>query len=147
MTKVLFICKSDRIAGKMAAAYLANKMAELGQTDFEATSAGTAVRHGDGIPEVAVNILKEFGCTVQTITSNPLTLKDIRNADLIVCLTAELLREITGGYKSARGKTVSLMGMLSDGRDVFEPRSTADACRQCLQMMMPALDRMAERLA
>ncbi|MBQ7651401.1 MAG: hypothetical protein IJS15_10605 [Victivallales bacterium] len=146
MTKVLFICRSDRIAGKMAAAYLARKMAELGQTDFEATSAGTAVRHGDGIPEVAVNVLKEFGCTVQTITSNPLTLKDIRNADLIVCLTAELLRDITGGYKSARGKTVSLMSMLRDGRDVFEPRSTADACRQCLQMMMPALDRMAERL-
>ena len=147
MTKVLFICRSDRIAGKMAAAYMTHKMAELGQTDFEATSAGTAVRHGDGIPEVAVNVLKEFGCIVQTIASNPLTLKDIRNADLIVCLTAELLREITGGYKSAKGKTVSLMSMVSDGRDVFEPRSTADACTQCLKMMMPALDQMAERLA
>ena len=146
MTKVLFICRSDKIAGKMAAAYIAHKMAELGQTDFEATSAGTAVRHGDGIPEVAVNVLKEYGCTVQTITSNQLTLKDIRNADLVVCLTGELLREITGNYRSAKGKTVSLMSMVKDGRDVFEPRSTADACRQCLQMMMPALNRMAERL-
>ncbi len=146
MTKVLFICRSDRIAGKMAAAYIAHKMAELGQVDFEATSAGTAVRHGDGIPEIAVNVLKEYGCTVQTITSNQLTLKDIRNADLVVCLTGELLKEITGGYRSAKGKTVSLMSMIKDGRDVFEPRSTADACRQCLQMMMPALDRMAERL-
>lgn len=130
----------------MAAAYIAHKMAELGQVDFEATSAGTAVRHGDGIPEIAVNVLKEYGCTVQTITSNQLTLKDIRNADLVVCLTGELLKEITGGYRSAKGKTVSLMSMIKDGRDVFEPRSTADACRQCLQMMMPALDRMAERL-
>ncbi len=147
MTKVLFICRSDRIAGKMAAAYLARKMAELGQTDFEATSAGTAVRHGDGIPEVAINVLKEFGCTVPIISSNQLTLKDIRNADLIVCLTEELLRQITGGYKSARGKTVSLMSMVSDGRDVFEPRSTAEICRQCLRMMKPALDRMAERLS
>ena len=147
MTKVLFICRSDRIAGKMAAAYLARKMAELGQTDFEATSAGTAVRHGDGMPEIAAEVLKEFGCTAQTISSNKLSLKDIRNADLIVCLSEELLREITGGYKSAKGKTVSLMSMLGGGRDIFEPRSTADACRQCLRMMMPALDRMAERLA
>ena len=147
MTKILFISRSDRISGKMAASYLAHRMTELEQTDFEVTSAGTAVRHGDSIPEIAVNVLKEFGCIVPIITSNQVTLKDIRNADLIVCLTGELLKEITGGYMSARGKTVSLMSMLSDGRDVFEPRSTAEACRQCLRMMKPALDRMAERLS
>ncbi len=147
MTKILFICKSDRIAGKMAAAYLSHRLSELGKTEFETASAGVAVRHGDGIPQIAVDVLKEEGCTVQTISSNPLTLKEIQNADLIVCLTGELLKEVMGNYKSAKGKTVSLMGMVSDGRDIFEPRSTAEACRQCLRMMKPALERMAERLS
>ena len=146
MTKILFISRSDRISGKMAASYLAHRLTELEQTDFEVTSAGTAVRHGDGIPEIAINVLKEFGCTVPIISSNQLTLKHISNADLIVCLTDELYKQITGGYRSAKGKTVSLMSMVSDGRDVFEPRSTAEACRQCLRMMKPALERLAERL-
>lgn len=147
MTRILFISRSDRISGKMAASYFMHRIGELELADIEVASAGTAVRHGDGIPEVAINVLKEFGCTVPIISSNQLTLKDIRNSDLIVCLTEELLRQITGGYKSARGKTVSLMSMVSDGRDVFEPRSTAEICRQCLRMMKPALDRMAERLS
>ena len=146
MTKILFICKSDRIASKMAAAYLSHRLAELGCEDFETFSAGTMVRRGDGIPDVAVNLLKSIDCTVPTLMSTQLTLKEIRNADLIVCLSEEVFFRVTEGYRSAKYKTISLMNKFGNGEDVFEPRSTLESCRNCLAMMKSALDNMAERL-
>ena len=146
MTNILFICKSDRIAAKMAAAYLSHRLEELGCKEVETFSAGTSVRRGDGIPEVAVNFLKSIGCTVPLLMSTQLTLKEIRNADLIVCLSEETFVRVSDGYKSAKYKTINLMAKFGGGEDVFEPRSTLESCRNCMAMMKSSLDNMAERL-
>ena len=39
MVNILFVCESNRIASKMAAAYLAGKLKSLGATDFNVQSA------------------------------------------------------------------------------------------------------------
>ena len=71
-------------------------------------------------------------------------------ADLIVCLSAAVLKKLTDDFFSARGKAIHIMTQLPDRpenlRDVFEPRSNVESCRNCLAMMRPALDNMAEKM-
>lgn len=145
MSSILVVCNSNRIASKMAAAYLAFKLKELGGTDFTVQSAGMAVRRGDAIPQAAVDVLAETGLAVENIGVIQLGLKEIKAADLIICMTADIVKKLTMSYQSAKGKTVLISGM-TDKRDIFEPRSNKESCRNCLAMMKTSLDVIAERL-
>lgn len=146
MSQILFICNSNRSASKMAAAYLAHKLIEAGRSDFDVISAGLAVRKGDGIPQAAIDVLAEVGAKSETLLARQLSLKEIKSSDLIICLTDEVLKKVTDSFRSSHGKTIHLMTLADGKRDVFEPRSTPDACRNCLNMMKPALDTLAARL-
>jgi len=144
--QVLFICQSNRSISKMAAAYLAHKLKELGRRDIIVLSAGTSVWRENAMHQAAIDALAEIGVVSPTIGPAQLSLKDIKSSGLIVCMSDEMVKKITDDFQSARGKTIHLMSQSDAKRDVFEPRATLEACRQCLAMMRPALDRIAERL-
>lgn len=150
MVHILFVCESNRIASKLAAAYLAGKLKELGATDFDVQSAGFNIRRGDGMPPAAQQVIAELGYDCGRIAASPMALRDVRTADLIVCLSGAVLKRVTDGFFSARGKAIHLMSQLPERperlRDVFEPRSNLESCKNCLAMMRPALDNMAQRL-
>ena len=150
MVRILFVCESNRIASKMAAAYLAGKLKSLGATDFDVQSAGLRVRKGDGMPTVAQQVITELGYDCGWMSSKQLDLKEVRSAELIVCLSGAVLKKVSDDFFSARGKIIHLMTQLPERpetlRDIFEPRSNLESCRNCLAMMRPALDNMAERL-
>ena len=150
MVRILFVCESNRIASKMAAAYLAGKLKSLGATDFDVQSAGLRVRKGDGMPPVAQQVITELGYDCGWLGTKQVDLKDIRSSELIVCLSAAVLKKVTDDFFSARGKAIHIMTQLPERpetlRDVFEPRSNLESCRKCLAMMRPALDNMAEKM-
>ncbi|MBR4675821.1 MAG: hypothetical protein IKP00_15285 [Victivallales bacterium] len=150
MVHIIFVCESNRIASKMAAAYLAGKLKSLGATEFDVQSAGLRVRKGDGMPPAAQQVITELGYDCGWLGAKPLDLKDVRASDLIVCLSAAVLKKVSDSFFSARGKLIHIMTQLPNRpetlRDVFEPRSNLESCKNCLAMMRPALDNMAEKL-
>ena len=151
MVRILFVCESNRIASKMAAAYLAGKLKSLGATEFDIQSAGLHVRRGDGMPPAAQQVITELGYDCGWMSSKQLDLKEVRSAELIVCLSSEVLKKVSDDFFSARGKIIHIMTQLPERpatlRDVFEPRSNLESCKNCLAMMRPALDNMAEKLS
>ena len=144
MTTILIICTYNRSVSKMASAYLESRLKEGG---FELLDAGLSVRKGDRIAEGAQEALRRQGLITERTAGTLLSLKEIKQADLILCPTAELVRKVTDAYTSARGKTLHMMTYAPGGRrDVFEPRKDAESHLNCLKMMMPGLDAIAEKL-
>lgn len=112
---------------------------------YTVISAGVEARRGGAMSPAAVEMLAELSMTPDFIGTTPLTLKEIKGSDLIVCMTDELVKKLTKSYRSANGKTIHIMSQANGKRDVFEPRSTLDAQRQCFAMMKTALDNIAEK--
>lgn len=130
----------------MAAAYFAKKVADAGVTDINVASAGMAVKRGESMPQGARDALAELGITPPRIGTLQVTLKDIKVANLIIVPSEELLKKVYDSFTSSHGKLVHLMSLTDNQRDIFEPRSTLETNRQCLAMMRPALDKLAEKL-
>ncbi len=145
MRSILIVCHSNMIASKMAAAYLASRLRELGGQGFGVFSAGMDVRRGSRMPKAAVEALGRMGLEAPGIRTVQVGLKEIRAADLILCATGEIVKRLTSSFISARGKTV-ILSSLTDRRDVYDPRPVVENCMNCLMMMKPSLDAVADRL-
>ncbi|MBR0459151.1 MAG: hypothetical protein IJJ26_07925 [Victivallales bacterium] len=146
MPKILIVCKTNRSASPMAAAYLQAKTREAGLNEYEFCSAGLRVSRADSVSQGAREILAGMGLRPLQIGSQLLSYKLVRNADLVVCLTKEVLQSVASEYKFAAGKTILLQSMTGQTRDIFEPKgASVELNRQCFEMMKPDLDTMLRR--
>ena len=76
-----------------------------------------------------------------------LNAKLVKSAELILCMTRDQEREIKKKFVAARNKTKTLMSILREERDVFDPnKQELERYRACLAMMEPALRALVERL-
>ena len=91
--------------------------------------------------------LAALGLEPLRIGTQAVQLFHIKTANLILCMTQEQQERLEKKYVSAIGKTRTLMSIIQSDRDIFEPRSQ-DAANHgnCLAMMRPALDSLADRL-
>lgn len=150
MPNILFVCQTNQTASPMAAAYLEHKLKELGKaSDYQISSAGLKVRHGASVCQGAREALAELGLKPLHIGAVLLSYKQAHPADLIVCTTEEVRDAVLDQFRFAERKTVLLLPMAGGNkRNVFEPRqNSVELNRQCLEMMKPALDAIAQRLA
>jgi len=143
MTRILIICNYNRSVSKMAAAYLQSLLPE---SEYQVADAGFSVRKGDRIAPAAISALAECSLMTESTGCNLVSLKDIKQADLILGVSAEIVKKLTDSYHSARGKTLHLMTYASEKRDVFEPRHDVQSHVQCINMMKPGLDAIAQKL-
>lgn len=148
MPKVLFVCSSDRTRGPLAAAAFTAAAQKAGLTDWECDSAGIRAQHGQMIaPEVRI-VLGERGLEPRRIGVQLLTPKLIKGADLLICMTSDQEKEVTKKYAPARYKTKTLMSLSANPIDLFDPNHlSVEKYRQCLELMIPALEELAQRLA
>ena len=146
MPHILFICKTNRSASPMAAAYLQAKTREAGLEEYQFSSAGLRVLRSDSVSQGAREVLSSMGLRPLQIGSQLLTYKLMHNADLVVCLTREILQIVVSTYKFANDKTILLQSMTGQGRDIFEPKgASVELNKQCFEMMKPDLDEMLRR--
>ncbi len=147
MSNILFVCMTNCCVSQLASSYVQFKLKELERlAEFEVHSAGMRVRKGDEVPRETIAALKELGIQPMAYFPRQITLKEVRAADLIVCMSDECAKKLTSSFRSAEGKVVHLMGLVGRKEDVFEPRHDVAPNRNCLMMMKPALDRLVERL-
>ena len=147
MLTLLFVCSSNRTRGPLAAALFSQLAKEGGLTEWQADSAGLRAQHGAAIAEPVRAILAERGLEPLRVGVQELTAKLAKSAELILCMTRDQEREIRKRFVSARNKTKTVMSILREDRDVFDPnKQDLDRYRACLAMMEPALRELVERL-
>ncbi|MFA6816759.1 MAG: hypothetical protein WCS73_10755 [Lentisphaeria bacterium] len=147
MPKILFVCNNNRSRSPMAAAYFA-KVGELaGIKELEVVSAGIWGRPEEMIDPKAVKALNYEKLEPQRLGCTLLTLKVIRSSDLILGMSEEITENVRNRFVSAKRKTKNLMSMVGLNTGVFDPHGgNLERYLQCLNMMKPALDELAERL-
>lgn len=149
MPAVLFIDNAGRSCAPIAAALFAQlaKKADMGE-EWSADSAGLYARHGQMIAAEVRTVLEEAGCEPLRIGAQELTPKLVKSADLLLCMTEQQEKEISRRFISSRNKLKTLMSVMRDDADVFDPsRQGVEKFRVCVRMMQPAIEVLVERLA
>ena len=147
MSNILFVCETNCSVSQLAASYVQSKLKENGRLDdFEVACRGLRIRKGDTVPRECIEAMQQAGIEPIAYFPRQLTLKDVRVADLIVCMSGDCAKKLTSSFRSAEGKVILLLGLVGRKEDVFEPRHAVEPNKNCLAMMMPALDRLVERL-
>lgn len=147
MLTLLFVCSSNRTRSPLAAALFAQFAKEGGLAGWQADSAGLRTQHGAQIAEPVRTVLAEKGLEPLRVGTQPLTPKLIKSAELILCMTRDQEREIKKCFVSARNKTKTLMSILREDTDVFDPnKQDVERYRACTAMMEPVLRELVERL-
>lgn len=147
MLQLLFVCSSDRTRAPIATALFLQAAKEAGLADWTCDSAGLRTYHGQRIADGVAKVLAEVGLEPRRLGIQQLTPKLIKASDLILCMTRDQEREITSNFISARNKTKTLMSILREDKDIFDPNKLPiESFRSCREMMMPAIKELVQRL-
>ena len=147
MPNILFICGSNRSRSPLAAAYFQHLAQEAGRSDITVLSAGLKTRPGELIGPEVTELLAEYNLSPLQVGTSQMLAKMLKSADLVLCMTRDQQQHLEKNYLSARHKTKTLMSILKQDQDVFDPCNQGlERFRQCLAMMKPALRALAERL-
>ena len=92
-------------------------------------------------------MLAERGLEPRRLGVQLLTPKLIKSSELILCMTSNQEKELLTRFVSARNKTRTLMSILREETDVFDPNHLPlEKFRACLDMMEPAIRELVQRL-
>jgi protein-tyrosine-phosphatase len=149
MKSIIYILSgNDLTAGPMAASYLAAKLKELQDTVHEIHSAGLLARKENSVGQGARAALAEKNVPLLHVGATPMTYKELRAADLVLCLNQEIRKSLTARFHFEGPKAILLMSLLDSQEPILEPKSgSVEANRACLAKMIPALDILAQRIA
>ena len=147
MPRVLFVCSSDRTRAPLAAALFQKTADQEGLDDCPCDSAGLRAQHGQHIAPEVEKVLAERGLEPRRLGVQLLTPKLIKSSELILCMTSNQEKELLTRFVSARNKTRTLMSILREETDVFDPNHLPlEKFRACLDMMEPAIRELVQRL-
>jgi protein-tyrosine phosphatase len=148
MPKILFVCGSNRSRGPLAAALFKKKAEEAGLADLVVDSAGLRCNPRQMIcPEVS-EVLTLEGLSPLQLGVKQVTHKNIKAADLVICFTSDQQKQLESTFLAARNKTKTLMSIIRSKGEVFDPaKGGKEKFQQCLELMRPALETLAQRLA
>ncbi len=147
MLTLLFVCSSNRTRSPLAAALFHQFAKEGGLAEWQVDSAGLHAQHGAAIADPVRTILAERGLEPLRVGVQELSAKLVKSSELILCMTRDQEREIKKKFVSARNKTKTLLSILREDKDVFDPnKQDLERYRACVAMMEPALHELVERL-
>jgi protein-tyrosine-phosphatase len=101
---VLYVCRGNLIRSPMAEALLRRALADVGQDDVRATSAGLYARRGQSADPRALAAAHALGLSLEAHRARPVTDRMVAEADLIVPMDALIEADLRGRYPQARGR-------------------------------------------
>jgi protein-tyrosine phosphatase len=111
---ILLICEANICRSPMAQAILTKRL-----PDAAIVSAGTRAMPGRKADAFAMELMAERGLDLSMHSSNPVDLRQIRSAQLVLTMTLAQRKVIEGIFPFARGKVYRLGE--HDGFDVSDP--------------------------
>ena len=110
MKRILFVCTGNTCRSPMAEIILKDKFKKHQIKDVQVRSAGLMVNSGDKINVNSRKALKSLGLKASGFKPKQLTEQMLKSFDLVLCMTAEHKRYLSG-YKNVftLGETVGML--------------------------------------
>lgn len=142
---VLFICTGNTCRSPLAEAWF-NKIAEAETLPYRASSAGLAAVNGAPASMHSQSAAAEMGASLENFQSQMVTIEMLKNAELVICMTASHCRYITSAMPELSEKVRALMEYGSGG-DVSDPYGgSLDEYRQCFADIRSAVENLIGNL-
>lgn len=110
------MCTAGRCRSPIAAALLAKRLEPL-HADVSVGSVGLRFT-GEPTPEVGVSLMAQRGIDLTAHRSSRITANEVHDADLVLGMTREHVREIVGMSPDAWAKTYTLRDFVRRAREV-----------------------------
>jgi len=149
---VLMVCHGNIIRSPMAAVLLRKYLADRRCTAISVSSAGTHAPLGASADERAVLLSREYGVSLESHRTQPLTASLVGGSDFILVMDRRNEAELLARYPEARDKVFLLGAVRSRGRsrtaEIPDPHfGTLEDVRRCFAALQTGVERLAIVLA
>lgn len=135
--KIIFVCSGNTCRSPMAECAFEEMLKEEGVTGVEVESRGVVANVGAPISENARKALENAEIPLKEHVATQITIEDIKNADLVICMTER--------HKMRLGSLpkVFTLGQMTGCGDIVDPYGKDEATyRECLSEILAALQKL-----
>jgi len=147
--KILFVCTGNTCRSSMAGALARKILEERGQREIQVSSAGIAAFPGEQASREAIQVMSEMGISLHDHRATRLTPEDIREADLVLTMTAAHREYIKRLVPQCSEKVFTLADYAgAESEDIPDPLGyPLDAYRECARKLEELIARSLAKLA
>ena len=148
--KILFVCTGNICRSAMAHHYMQKRINELNLSDkYIIQSAGISAYTGDRATDYAKEVMKKYDTDLTEHRAVYIEESDIKDADLILCMTLAHKRKILNRYPKLEGKTFTLKEYVGEDEylDIDDPWGFGkDVYSSCAKEIVNYVDKLIEKI-
>lgn len=149
MFQILVVCTGNICRSPMAEGLLKGRMPLDLEDRVAVSSAGTHAMHGHPPASDAIEAMDLYGYSIQRHRARQLTRNMVKNADLVVAMENEHLKEIKRlrGWSKTTLHLIGEFGLPEGEEEIADPIGEAlPAYQACIERLRPCIDGIIEWL-